>query len=221
MDFFVQWTLYTHIAAGFIALVVAPIAMLTQKGGEQHRRWGKVYFYGMAMVTVTAIIVSLYRPIPFLLMVAVFSFYTIVSAYRILYLKKLHKGQKPKRLDWIIATIAGAFNIGLLGWGIQIITSSENNFGIVAIVFGLVGIAGVVQNTWAFFKPPTAANHWLLNHMSGMLGGYIATVTAFSAVNLHFMPTVLQWLWPTLIGAPLISYWRRQYQTKKKVAVEG
>lgn len=32
-----------HITAGFTALVVAPGAMLTVKGGQWHRRWGRVY----------------------------------------------------------------------------------------------------------------------------------------------------------------------------------
>jgi len=216
MEQIIQWTLYGHILAGFVALFVAPIAMITQKGGKQHRFWGKVYFYGMAIVTVTAIVISLYRPIPFLLMVAVFSFYTIVSAYRILYLKKLHKDQKPKSLDWFIAIVAGMFNIGLLIWGMNILLGSGNGFGYVALAFGIIGLVGVFQNTWSFIRPPKVANHWLLNHMNGMLGGYIATVTAFSAVNLHFLPTVLQWLWPTLIGAPLIHFWKKRYT--KKVA---
>ena len=38
----IQSLRWTHILAGFIAFFVAPIALITQKGGPAHRRWGKV-----------------------------------------------------------------------------------------------------------------------------------------------------------------------------------
>jgi uncharacterized membrane protein len=43
-----------HILLGSLALVIAPLAMLTIKGGRWHRRWGKIYFYAMAGVAFTA-----------------------------------------------------------------------------------------------------------------------------------------------------------------------
>jgi len=48
VDAFVRFMLGIHILAGTIALLVAPIALLTVKGGPTHRRWGKVYFWAMA-----------------------------------------------------------------------------------------------------------------------------------------------------------------------------
>ncbi|MBL0258759.1 MAG: hypothetical protein IPQ03_15045 [Bacteroidetes bacterium] len=49
-----------------------------------------------------------------------------------------------------------------------------------------------------------------------MIGAYIAAVSAFSAVNLNFvwLPTTIQWLWPTLIGVPLMMMWIRSYRKK-------
>src|SRR5258708_6396890 len=64
-----------HISAGFMAFFLAPAALITAKGGKQHRRWGKIYFWMMAVVALTALVLSVYRPIPFLTLVAVFSFY--------------------------------------------------------------------------------------------------------------------------------------------------
>ncbi len=51
-----------HITSGFIALVVAPIAMVVAKGGDAHRRWGKLFFYAMAVVAFTAIVMSFIHP---------------------------------------------------------------------------------------------------------------------------------------------------------------
>ncbi len=214
METVIQFLLYLHIAAGMLALVVAPIAMIVRKGGRQHRLWGKVYFGGMTVVTVTAIIISLYRPIPFLLMVAVFSYYFIVTGYRVLYLKQ-RKGQQPMLLDWIISGVAATFNTGLIFWGIYSLFSGDGSaFAWIALAFGVIGLLTVAQNLRQFIKPEASREHWLLQHMGGMVGGYIATVSAFSAVNFDFLPTLLRWLWPTLIGLPLLNIWTRSYKKK-------
>jgi hypothetical protein len=50
--------------------------------------------------------------------------------------------------------------------------------------------------------------------MAGMLGSYIAAVSAFSVVNFAFLPTVVRWLWPTIVGTPLIALWIRYYRIR-------
>jgi hypothetical protein len=50
--------------------------------------------------------------------------------------------------------------------------------------------------------------------MSGMLGSYVAAVTAFSVVNFTFLPTTLRWLWPTALGTPLIALWITYYKRR-------
>ena len=50
--------------------------------------------------------------------------------------------------------------------------------------------------------------------MRNMLAGYLATVSAFSVVNLTFLPPVVRWLWPTVIGTTGILLWSRYYRRK-------
>ncbi len=50
--------------------------------------------------------------------------------------------------------------------------------------------------------------------MGGMIGSYIAAVSAFSVVNFDFLPTAVRWLWPSAIGLPLLAMWIRSYQRK-------
>jgi uncharacterized membrane protein len=69
-----------HIAAGSTAFLMAPLALASAKGGKAHRRWGKIYFWAMAVVGSTALVLAVYRPILFLALVAVFSFYAAFSA---------------------------------------------------------------------------------------------------------------------------------------------
>src|SRR4051812_9670375 len=109
-----------HIAAGFTAFFLAPGALATAKGGKAHRLFGKIYFWAMAVVAVTALIMatSAFRPNPFLALVAVFSFYAAFIGYRVLYQKNFSAGQGPQSIDWIFALITLFSSLGLIGLGI-------------------------------------------------------------------------------------------------------
>ena len=50
--------------------------------------------------------------------------------------------------------------------------------------------------------------------MGGMLGSYVATVSAFSAVNFTFLPLTLRFLWPSILGVPLIFAWIAYYRVR-------
>src|SRR5271168_2454620 len=98
--------LAVHITAGSGAFVLAPLALVTAKGSKAHRLWGKIYFWCMTVVAATAIVMALYRPVLFLALVAVFSFYSAFVAYRVLGQKSAWKGEPvAKALDWIAAVI--------------------------------------------------------------------------------------------------------------------
>ena len=206
--------LIIHAAAGTLALVIAPLAMLASKGSDAHRRWGKVFFYAMSVVVVTAIISGIIRPNILMALVALFSFHMLASGYRALYLKKLHEGQRMQRWDYILQGSAAVINGALFLWGlINLTMGRRESASIIFFVFGSVGLFMVWRNVHQFYKRSVDKREWLYMHMTGFLGGYIATVSAFSAVNLHMIqPTWLQWLWPTIIGSPLIAYWISYYR---------
>ncbi len=215
MEKLILFFLWVHIACGTLALLSAPLAIVLRRQTPKHRVAGKVYFYSMLVVTVTALIISLYKGLPFLLMVGVFSFYAIWDARRALALKQLHKKQNPKWYDWAVGCITFCFNIGLFVFGATNI-NSESGVGIIAIVFGVVEITSVFQSLKKFVKRPTDSKHWLYTHVSGMLAGYIATTTAFLAVNVHFLPGLVIWLGPTVIGTSLIFWFTGRLKTGKE-----
>ncbi len=214
---------WIHIAAGFVALFVAPGAMLTVKGGQAHRRWGKVYFWAMAVVASTAAVLSLYRPIFFLLLVAVFSFYLALAGYRAVSRQRSAQGQQASAIDWAAALVTLTASAGLIVLGILRPTPTWQRLGIVAIVFGLIGCILAGRNVWRFLRPPADPNRWWFDHMTGMLGSYIATVSAFSVVNFTSLPTAVRWLWPTAVGVPIvvvwIAYYRRRFGRARRAAV--
>ena len=202
---------FLHVAGGFAALVVAPVAMITAKGGSTHRRWGKVYYRAMVVVGSTAVVLGLARPNPFLTMMAVFSFYTAFSGYRAL----RHKRPEPARRDlaaWAMALLTLAVSIGLVVLGITAPSPLWQRLSIVAVVFGALGAFLASLDLRALAHPPADPMRWWYAHMTRMLGSYIAAVSAFSVVNFTFMPLTTRWLWPTLIGTPLIALWTAYYK---------
>ncbi len=209
-----QAILYLHAFAGAVALLIAPLAMLASKGSDAHRRWGKVFFYAMSVVVVTAIIAGIVRPNILMALVALFSFHMLASGYRALYLKKLHEGQRMQRWDYILHGSAAVINGALFLWGlIHLVMGRRDSASIIFFVFGTIGLFMVWSNIHRFYKRSVDKREWLYMHMTGFLGGYIATVSAFSAVNLTMIqPQWLQWLWPTIIGSPLIAYWISYYR---------
>lgn len=221
MEHPLRFIIYLHALSGFTALLAGGLAMGAAKGKHLHRLAGKIYFYGMTGVFVTAVLVSLAKNLPFLLMVGFFSYHMVCSGYRALYLKKLHIQQRPSYIDWLIAAIAGTFNTTLLAWGIYKLVLYSQPVGIIAVVFGLIGMQFVFQNLRTFFRKPKEKNHWLQSHIGGMMGGYIATWTAFLVVNISFLPPLVVWLGPMAIGIPVIIFHIRKVKQKTTVGQAG
>lgn len=216
METIIYGILLVHILSGGVALVAAPVAMVVSKGGGTHRKWGKAYFWSMTAVFISALVLSIFKWIPFLLMIAVFSYYWVVSGYRWLYLKKLGNGTSPGVLDWVALATALVFNLAFTGWGItQAVSGNLGFYAYLAIGFGFGGLIVASGNLRRFLNNKDR-NAWLFEHFGGMLGSYIAAVTAFSSQVLSFMPELWQWIWPSIAGAPVIAY--TTYRYKKKIS---
>ena len=207
-----------HVACGMLSLVVAPIAMIVKKGGQSHLLWGKVYFWGMTISTLTGLVAAYIKWIPFVMMLGFFSYFFLASGYRSLYLKKLHAGQRAGWLDWLIAIVGGSVSITFLVWGGSILIMGKDlifsGVELIAIIFGLVILLSVIQQVKSFRHPPPEKYRWFLNHMDGMLSSYIGVVTAFTVLNLTLLPPIVRWLGPAAIAVPLITVWSNHYKRK-------
>jgi hypothetical protein len=210
-----------HITAGASSFLLAPVALATAKGGKQHKRWGMVYLWSMGVVAATALPMALYRPVLFLALVAVFSFYLAFSGYRVLRLKELARGGSAAPIDWIAAVICFAASACLAGFG-AFRPVWVQRMGIVAIVFGFIGMRASVAEMWKFIRKPTEKMFWWYTHLGNMIGSYIAAWTAFSVVTLPlvFGNHIWLWLWPTAVGVPAIAlttaYYKRKFAPRVK-----
>ncbi len=221
--FWMHSLLVLHIACGFGSFLLAPIALATAKGGKQHRRWGMVYLWCMGGVAVTALPMALYRPVLFLALVAIFSFYLAFSGYRITKLKSLASGGSAKPIDWIAAVFTFAASACLAIFG-AVRPAWVQNMGIVAIVFGIIGMRAAAVEIRKFVVKPTEKMFWWYTHLGNFIGSYIAAWTAFGVTTLapRFGGGFLWWLWPTIVGVPAIvltiGYYKRKFKPRSAVA---
>jgi hypothetical protein len=212
MNALIQTLHWTHIAFGFLAFFVAPVALVSVKGGPTHRRWGKVYFRSMVVVAITALILSLYRPNYFLAMVSVFSFYLAFRGFRALSRKP--QNQWPVFIDYAAMALAFAGSAALIALSIIKPSRVWIVLGPVAMTFGIIGIILSAVDLYEMSFPPRDRLHWWYAHMIGMIASYIAAVSAFSVNNFRFLPVLVRWLWPSVIGIPAIFIWVGRYKKR-------
>jgi len=206
-----EWTLWIHIAGGMMALFAGVGALVTEKGGLRHRQAGRVFLVSMGIVVGTVFVLLPLDPTPFrgiLTLVAIFSGYLAFSGYRVLSRKR--PAQTAHEVDWIAAGSVILACLGLSVWGVTWLLDGRS-FGIVMLVFAGIGVAFGTMDIRLF--QASGAEEWVVNHLQRMIGAFIATVSAVSAVNLTPVLGIAAWLWPTVVGVPLIVYWSNTYTT--------
>jgi hypothetical protein len=208
MDSLLYYTRYLHILAGFIGFFVAPVALTVRKGGVAHRRWGQVFFWAMLVAGSTAIIMASIKGLTFLLLTGIFSLYLAQFGYRSLYHRQLAQGKaRPSLYDWLSVLAGMGIFAGTLGYGLL-----HRPFNVVMLVFGVIGLFTTLRQLSGFMRPGAwPPGQWLSNHISGFMGAYIASVSAFSATSLKFISFPLNFLWPLLVLVPLRIWFQRRY----------
>jgi uncharacterized membrane protein len=193
-----------HIGAGFVGLIVAPVALLVRKGGDAHRRWGRVFFWAMMIAGATGLLAATVKGLTFLLLTGLFSMYLAGFGYRSLYIGRGSK--QATTFDKVLAAVGFTVFAGTVVFGLW--------YGhVVALVFGGIGVFTTLRQLAAYLRPAQPKpGQWLLNHMSGFVGAYIAAISAFSANVLTFIPPPFNFLWPTLVLVPLLVLGQRRYK---------
>src|SRR6056297_3653805 len=182
----IQTILFLHILAGVAALAAAGIAVGSAKGGRLHRRSGNIYTLAMLFVVVSALVLAVVHPNPFLFAVGVFSLYLVFTGWR------------------AVMVLAG---IGMLGWGAQGVLTGSGAQPMILLAFGSIGLTMSLSDWRDWARGPITGKARIARHLSRMLGGTIATITAAGVVNLGFLPDLLLWLGPTALITPLIFWW--------------
>jgi hypothetical protein len=232
-----------HIGTALLSLVIAPLAMLVQKGGVAHRRWGKLYFWAMFVANGAALALLFWRFNLFLLGVTVISFYGALSGYRVLFRKRPPHHQGATWLDWGVAwlvlaagaslALSGALTaLGLINQHMLTMESGFVFFVVLPLLFGIIIAQTALADLHLFRHPELVDDHqwWWYYHMERMIGSYTGLVTAFMVQTAgRFLPESIVWIaWvtPPILSTPLITYWigrhRQQFaQRRQTMAVSG
>jgi len=189
--------LFVHILSGCLALVFGLLILCLKKGNRTHRTNGKIFFFSLIAISISALVLSATKQNTFLFCIALFSAYMNIAGWNSTRNRKLI----PTKGDWMLWSLAITNSVIML--------FSEN---LVLLVFGCINTWLIVHDIYLFGYLSKAkrenTHHWLERHIGMMMGSFISTVTAFLVVNLpHAEPKWLIWFLPTALGVPLIVRW--------------
>jgi hypothetical protein len=206
--------LIVHIVAGFTALTAAAVATLTKTLDVAHQ-WhvysGTVFFWGMVVIFLTAIPLALIRPNTFLFLIAILSFYVALAGWRY----ATYRRGSPRPLDW------GSASVMALAAGVMIIfgvflLSHRNTNGITMIILGGIGATLSIADLRTLQQGGAKGPERIVQHLTMMLAGTIATITAFVVTNVPVQPAFIVWLAPTVVITPIIVVWNRKIRGGKR-----
>ena len=216
MQTLTQVLLFLHVLAGSIALLAALFAVSLRKGAPKHNLAGRIYFWSMMTVAATALPVSVLRPNLMLFFVALFSSYMAYAGWRF-GRRARYIMNRPPYVEWAMLLVG----IAMISSGaLQVFTSTP--MGWVLVAFGAIGLQFAIQDIRGWGKTEDFGTR-ISNHLSHMLGGTIATITAVLVQQVvpRLDPAspfkVVVWLAPTVIITPLIVVWARKVQSTQKV----
>ena len=200
-----QILLPMHILAGAIALLCAALAVSSQKGKQLHVLAGRTYFWCMATIFLTAIPMSIIGSNIFLFLIAIFSFYLAFAGMRF---ARNRKGVATT-VDWIAVSLMILSGLGM--WMLAVIYFSNNNSQyIVLLVFGFLAISLGYADFMSYKNKAATGKKRISRHLTNMMGGTIAVITAVLVVNPPFEPAWVWWVLPTALITPVIFWWNRK-----------
>lgn len=193
-----------HIISGFTGLLLGTLLLIRKKGDVIHKKLGKVFTLAMISTGLCAFYLSYVNPNLFLFIVGVFTIYLSISGYRMIHLKKAHLGQKPQIGDAFLTILMLISSMIFFYIGIKYVLAKQL-FGIVYFLFGSISLRLCAVEYKAYTGKITDKLYGLKNHIGRMTGAYIAAFTAFLVINNTFLPAVLAWSLPGIIGGVIIS----------------
>ena len=197
-----EFLLPIHILVGTIALLCAALAVSSEKGKKIHVLSGRIYFWCMVAIFSTAIPMSIINNNIFLFLIAIFSFYLAFAGMRF---ARNRKGVATT-LDWIIVSLMILSGVGM--WILAAIYFTNNNSQYIPLlVFGFLAIALGYADFKSHKNKTAIGKERLSRHLTNMMGGTIAVITAVLVVNVDLEPAWVWWVLPTALITPVIFWW--------------
>jgi len=214
--------LWIHIPAGTLSLILFWIPVIVKKGGNIHRKIGRIYYWCMWIVLLTSVLLSMtnfamgnYIIAAFLGFLGILTGYPLWYSFEILSQKKEWTDRyyhNRKIFNWVLFLSS----IGML---IGAVMLKFQNLGILMAFFGLLGIPAIKD---AMMSKPTAMTKEkrMAMHIQGTIISGIAAYTAFLSFGGRSLfgdsiPQYLQiipWVLPTILGVIFIRIMKKRYK---------
>ena len=207
--------LAAHIAAGSVALLTALIAICVEKGGVIHVRTGRAYAIAMTVVFVTSLPLALLGASVFLLLIAVFSFYLVFAGWRF---ARNYRGV-PGAVDWAAVAVMGLIGLGMWAYAAILARQGDSQW-VTMVIFGGIAVALALADVRYHRAGRAQRVKRISRHLTNMIAGTIATITAVLVVNVDTNPAWIAWVLPTIAITPLIAWWniRVRRQNRRRPA---
>ena len=197
-----QYLLFIHILAGSISLMAAALAVVSSKGKKTHILAGRTYFWGMAIIFLTAIPMSIASSNVFLFLIAIFSFYLAYAGMRF----ARNRTGTANFFDWV--AIGLMVLSGMVMWVLAIFYFMNSNSQYITLtVFGFIAISLGYTDFRSYGNKSAIGKQRIARHLTNMLAGTIAVITAVLVTNVHIESVFILWILPTIIITPIIFWW--------------
>ncbi len=190
-----------HVALGGLAFLIGAITLFSKKGSDLHRLTGRIFYISMVVSVAITLVVSLLpgHVSPTMFHIGVLSLYFLLGGKRSLKFKsKIHRFTIDKLLAYAVISTS----LAVIGYTFFM----EGRIHPLRTVFGSIGLVFGTLDLWMFHSPENASKKWLFLHLSKMLGGYTAAVTAFFVAQ-KVLSGYYNWFAPTVVGVALVIYW--------------
>ncbi len=194
-----QTILFIHILAGSLACICAAGALWVAKGRVSHKRWGTTYVAAMSVIALSAFVMSYLKPNVFLALIGVFTAFLLASGW----VRAKNRTGTPSFTDWTLAYTG--LGIGVLM--VVVALYELPRLQVVLVVFGIITSFLALRDLYSLKKQHYKGAPRIAAHLSYMLGGTIANITAVLVVNWQSNPAWLAWLLPSVVIVPVIIYW--------------
>jgi hypothetical protein len=209
MEFLHKSNILIHIIAGTFALILAIIAIVSNKRITFHKKVGKVFLGFLSIVILTGLFgVFIFGRNNFLLVITVLSGYVGFSGYRII----KAKSNEPKILDIIVAILSVSTVFYFLYY-FKTIGMIWNSVVIYSTVGGLLII--ILYDFLRYFIPKAKYQRlWFYEHIYKMIGAFSGLLSAFSGSVLYMYKPysqILPAVFCTILQIGFIIYYYRKF----------
>ena len=119
------------------------------------------------------------------------------------------------RFDWVAVGLM--ILSGMVMWCLTIFYFINNNSQyITLIIFGFIAISLGYTDFRGYRNKSAIGKQRIARHLTNMLAGTIAVITAVLVTNIYIEPVFILWILPTIVITPIIFWWNRKYTVSNK-----